>query len=105
MKIKGDAQTSARMSTPTYEVAEEDRSVVWTLSVKDLEEMKEWDVLPAEIRRLQLSAWLGGRQDALPAGGLHLRGGELQPAPLDWFEQHALVARNSLRNFLGIPTS
>lgn len=88
MKISGDAVTSAETGVPSYTVAEEDRAVVWTFTKETLAEMKAWDAMSFEEKRKHLTS-----------GSWSTFGPE---ASVDWYEPHAVVARNSLRNFLGL---
>lgn len=88
MEIRGDAETSARTGEPTYTVMEKDRSVQWTLTRANLAEMAAWDAKSRSEQRAHLTT--GSWSTWGPV------------ADVDWYELHAVVARNSLRNFLNI---
>lgn len=96
MRITSDAVTSARTGIPTYAVAEEDRKVSWTIDVQSLKAMEKWDALPPEERRRRLGLWQMGQRDALADYNGAAAGDDCS-----WLEQHAIVARNALRNYVG----
>ena len=88
MKIQGDAVASAQSGRPTHIVTEEDRHVCWVMDRALLEEMAAWDAKSPEDRR----ACLG-------SGAWSTFGSSSDPSA---YELHAIVARNTLRNYLGM---
>lgn len=115
MKITGDAVTSANTGVPTYTVSEEDRHVVWTIDVGNLEEMDIWDKSSNKDDRLSTVRYLyrlvdlnnGAlpQQKDIPGYDILNEIGRLAVKYFgsDWLEQHAIVARNSLRRYLNYP--
>lgn len=103
MKITPNAETSARTGIPHYDVREEDRHVSWTISAKTLSDMREWDRLSSQEQKVRLRA----KEDGVGDEGAKMLGflPEYSPADLSWYELHAIVARNSLRHFLGLETA
>jgi hypothetical protein len=101
MRITEDANESARLGTPAYRVSEEDRSVCWIYTLGDLEALADWDRLPIEARRERIANWLHGGGD-IPTNLVRMDSPIRAMADLSGLEQHALVARNSLRSYLGV---
>lgn len=113
MEVKGEAGLSAAEGEAVYSVKEADRAVTWTIRTRELEDMADWDRRSPVERLGILHAWRSGdesHQPILPTG--YIRSTEPGDVPwldLKWrltadisrLEQHAIVARNALRNFLG----
>lgn len=103
MKIKGEPGMSASSGVPTYAVIEEDRAVTWTIDTKQLEEMAGFDALDDDGRRRCLAGTLEPEIDETVRGPWVRDYREHGALKAEWLSTHARVARNTLRNYLGLP--
>lgn len=107
MKIQGDAAESARNGYPVYSVSEDDRKRTWSLSEQLLSEMAPWDELSTVEKHNRLGAVLRRRKCIDPPIDKYDNVDQILEANVSdtghwsgWLDEHAVVARGSLRNFL-----
>lgn len=103
MKVKPEAGLSATNGVATYSVIEEDRAVTWTITADQLAEMAGFDSLDDDGRERCLAGTLEPEIDDRVRGAWvrdYCVHGALRA---EWLGTHARVARNTLRNYLGLP--